>query len=181
LPLARSSSWLILIVELNMSRKPITIALLTVLPVAAAWAVKGTPFVNIDVYMRRAKQIVIAECSTVGKSDLHGLDTYEVEVVRVLTGPATPGGLQVVTTFPMTRGVRYMLYSMAEPDFQAIPELSVVALPADFNLARLGAKSLREQLLLIFQARLSELRKHPEDAGDEQKSLEKALGKADKP
>jgi hypothetical protein len=82
----------------------------------------------------------------------------------------------------MAEGTRYMLYSLAEPpDFQAIPQLSVVALPARFDLSRLDGQSLRDQLLLIFETRRFQVARELEQRHEEQKFLETALGKTEKP
>ncbi|OPY69360.1 MAG: hypothetical protein A4E62_01838 [Syntrophorhabdus sp. PtaU1.Bin002] len=166
-----------------MFRKTILSAALIFLSVATAWAVKITLFVDMDFYIKRGRQIVIAEFVAAHDLNLNGdgLYTAEVNVVRVLAGQTKLGKLRVLTIHPMTRGVRYMLYSLTDPpDFQAIPELSIIALPERFDLGELDQKNLREQLLTIFETRLFHVRHELEQRRAEQKLLEKALGKTKK-
>jgi hypothetical protein len=54
-------------------------------------------------------------------------------------------------------------------------------LPDGFDLSKLDGKGLREQLLLIFETRLFHVRRELEQGRAEQKLLEKALGRTEKP
>jgi hypothetical protein len=76
----------------------------------------------------------------------------------------------------MTHYTRYLLYSLSDPPaFQAIPELSVIALPQNFDLARLDSNDLLNQLLLIFESRQAHIKSELESLSNEQRLLEKAL------
>ncbi len=160
-------------------RKLTLIAALT-LSAITAWTIPITLFMDMDVYIKRGTQIVIAD--SVAMRDAHYYTDAEVDVVRVLAGKTKLGKLHVKTIYPMTRGARYLLYSLAEPpDFQAYPELSVVALPDGFDLNRLDGKTLKEQLLLIFETRRFQVGRELEQRREEQELLDKALGKTEKP
>ena len=166
-----------------MRKLSIVVAIL-VLSATVAWAVKITLFADMDFYINRGKQIVIADFIAAHNTHHYedGLYTAEVDVVRVLAGQTRVGKLRVLTIYPMTRGTRYLFYSLAgPPEFQAIPELSVVALPDGFDLSRLDGKSLREQLLLILETRRFQVGHELKERQEEQKLLDKALGKAGKP
>jgi len=161
-----------------MTRAPFTIFLLVVLSVPSMWAVKITEFVDMDVYVQRGKQIVIADFITAENTHNYEDDLYtaEVNVVRVLKGSTTLGKLKVLTIYPITKGTRYLLYSLSDPPaFQAIPELSVIALPQKFDLARLDSNDLLNQLLLIFESRQAHIKSELESLSNEQRLLEKAL------
>ena len=77
------------------------------------------------------RQIVIADfLEARDTNQVDGVYSAEVEVVKVLQGTTKLGRAKVETIYPMTKGRRYLLYSLADaPDFQAFSELSVVELP----------------------------------------------------
>jgi hypothetical protein len=89
-----------------MTRAHFTSFLLVVLSVPSMWAVKITGFVDMDVYVQRGKQIVIADFITPENTHNYEDDLYtaEVNVVRVLKGSTTLGKLKVLTIYPMTKG-----------------------------------------------------------------------------
>ena len=164
--------------NLLVMRKTIIITLLLLTTaVISVLAVKITLFENLDLYMKRGQAIVIADFVSTTKA-LHGDGLYvaEVNVTRVLKGQTKLGKLDVLTIYPMTPGTSYLLYSLADPpEFQAIPELSVVPLPSRFNLSELDKKSLKEQLLLVFEPRLFYVKQELQQREQEKQQLERAM------
>jgi len=135
---------------------------------------------GVNFYLKRAREIVIADF--LAAHDTHGyidrLYTAEVNVVRVLKGQSKPGNLRVVTNYAMRTGARYLLCSLGSlPSFEATSALSVVAMPDQADLGRFDDMSLRDELVWIFETRLLQVRRELAQKEEEQKLLEKALGR----
>ena len=92
---------------------------------------------------------------------MDGLYVAEVEVLKTLKGGSLVGKKTIVTIYTMKPGATYLLYSMgglvAGTDFIAVPELSVVEIPSNFELAALEGKPPIEQVSTVFSARLDYL------------------------
>ena len=126
-------------------------------------SVKITLFMDTDTFIKRAKDIVIAKCISLPEdgSGKIGLSPVQVEILTVLKGDKKPGELKIVTIYPMAPGKTYMLTSLGGSahgtDFLALPELSVVPIPSNFELEQLKGKSLKEQVQRVFSRRLYEV------------------------
>ena len=83
----------------KMRKAAIQIVVAIALSGVAAWAVKVTLFGDMDLYIKRGKQVVIADF--IAAHDTHddqdGLYTAEVDVVKGLTGQTKLGKLRVLT------------------------------------------------------------------------------------
>jgi hypothetical protein len=135
---------------------------LLLLVTAGAQAIKITLFTDIDTFVQRAKDIVVAKCT--GPLPTEDLDSFDdglypvdVEVVSVLKGGKMPGKTKIATIYPLESGKTYLLTSLGgsayDTDFLAIPELSVVELPTSFRLDNLKGLKLAEQVHAVFAAR----------------------------
>lgn len=152
-----------------------------------ALAIRITPFSDLDRYLECGQDIVIAKAVSmpaIERGDSDGLHLVEVEVLRTLKGTNQPGKLTVATIYPMREGSRYLLYSpggsFRGSSFLAVPELSVVELPAHLNLRQLDRKSVREQIASLFELRLGESKRLLAELEHERVLLEKA-SKAEAP
>ena len=148
----------------------------------AGLAIKITLFSDLDTYLERGKDIVIAKAIAVPANDQggfgDGLHLVEVDVLRTLKGTNQPGKLTIATIYPTTPGRRYLLYSLGGSaggsSFLAVPELAVVELPSWFDLQQLDGKPPREQIALLFDLRLAELKRQLTEWEHEKQLLEKA-------
>ena len=163
-----------------MKRPPL--ALFTVLlGCAPSWGVPITLFQDTDTYIRRARDIVIAQCLSVppGQPGEDGLYAVEVKVLLVLKGNRKPGELRVATIYPMKPQERYLLTSLGGlalgTDFLALPQLSVVPVPKDFPLETLEGKPVKEQLQRLFARELFEVERQIEPLQEQQAMLAKAI------
>lgn len=142
-------------------------------------AVKITLFMDTDTFVKRAKDIVIAKCTSPPEIPARGLSPAHVEVLMVLKGDKKPGKLKIATIYPMVSGKTYMLTSLGGSaqgtDFLALPELSVVPIPSDFELGKLKGKSLKEQVQRVFSRRLYEVERALETLLREKALLDKGL------
>lgn len=149
-------------------KKLTLLSLLVMIPLASP-AIIVTLFSDIDTYLRRGHDIVIAKCVSKVPEEPHvryrdGLYLVNVEIVQVLKGSREPGALTIATIHPMTPLRTYLLYNMGgsvgnKTDFLAVPELSTVQIPASFDLAHLDKKSLRDQLALLFSECLVQVKR----------------------
>jgi hypothetical protein len=147
-------------------------------------AVRITLFADTDTFVQRAQDIVIAKCSgPVPDSRQYedGLYPVDVQVVAVLKGGKMPGQAKIVTVYPMEAGKTYLLTSLGGSahgtDFLAVPELSVVELPANFHLDDLKGKKVVEQVQTVFAARRQENERQQRLLMEEKKLLDKAASK----
>ncbi len=160
----------------------ISFALVLALGTPIAQAAMVTLFVDIPTYTERGKDIVIARCTSLAKISGHplpdGLEVWEVEVVKVLKGEVGKGNLRVVSLYPLEPSKTYLLYSLGGSahgsEFLAIPELSVVELPPEFDLAELKGKTVNEQVDTMMASRRDQVRREIERLERERNLLEKA-------
>jgi len=155
--------------------------LVTIGVATSSFAIPVTFFEDSDAFVERAKDIVVAECTSipVHGTVFDGLREVEVNVLRTLKGHAKPGHFRIATIYAMKPGVKYMLYSMGgkafETDFVATAELSVVPLPTRFEVDELEGKALKEQVQCMFARRLYEVERELAPLLREKELLEKAV------
>ena len=147
------------------------------------WAVTITLFSDLKTYVERGRDIVIARCiSSPPASERNrqkdGLYAAQIEIIKVIKGTKEPGECKVVTVYGMEAGKTYLLYSLGGTvdgtDFLALPELSMVEVPPTFDVKGMDGKPPEKQVLMIFNARLSEVRKVLVELERETRLLEKA-------
>lgn len=133
-----------------------------------AFAIAITGFKDTDTAIKRSQDIIIAECVAIPTNKpvmkdgheviygmIDGLYKVEVNILRTLKGGNRPGRKIIATIYPMTPGKTYLLSSMGggvgptgeipATDFMTVPELSVVEIPADFDLAELDGGASRNR------------------------------------
>jgi hypothetical protein len=149
-------------------------------------AVKITAFTDTDTFIGLAKDVVIAKCTGLVPDASRyddGVYPVDVQVISVLHGAKDkglkPGKAKIATIYPMETGKTYMLTSMGGSAhgtvFLAIPEMSVVELPPNFQLGQLKDISLKEQVLTVFAARRRENERQQRQLEAERKLLDKAI------
>lgn len=158
---------------------------LAVLLVTLDWcyAVIVTSFVDTDMFVERARDIVIARYLPGEEADSakfeNGLHLVQVEILLVLKGNKQPGRMKVATIYYLKPGESYMLTSSGGSaygtDFLAIPQLSVVPLPFNFDLKILEGKNMKEQVQAVFSRRLFEVEQALSPLQKEESLLTKAL------
>ena len=186
-----------------MKRSFAAIALLLV-ALAPCHSIPVATFTDMETFVRRAESIVVARVVAVpgpGEGFEDGLYPAEVEVLQVLTGDRKPGRLRIVTIYPMQPGKLYLLTgsrgaryggpgSPVDTDFAAHGELTVVAVPANFDLALLKSGPLEKQLRAVFLARKTAVEaslptakseRERQALAEEKRLLEKALRNGDGP
>lgn len=139
-------------------------------------------FEDLDTFIDQAQDIVVARC---GPAPLKaedfgdGLTAADVQVLLVLKGHKNLGALKVVSADRLKPGETYLLTSTGGmaggTDFIAIAELSVVPLPADFDLAILKGKSIKEAMHRLMARRLNTVEWKLAPLLEEQTLLTKAL------
>lgn len=136
---------------------------------------------DIDMFVKRAQDIVIAKCISDYPDIIlgDGLSLVEIDVQKVLKGELNKGKTKIATIYPVYPSQRYLLTnnggSVGDTKFLAIPELSVVKIPSHFNIKTIQGKRLRDQIKLIFSARHDLLRFELKELEKEKELLEKAL------
>ena len=174
----------------NRTFSGICFAVLSVLILATTvWAIKVTLFMDTDTFIRRAKDILIVEVIKVpdGDSQSHrdGLYPVDINILMTLKGDKAKGNATLATIYPVEKGKRYLVSSLGGSafgtDLLAVPELSVVPLPANLELKTLEGKALNEQVSLIFQQRLAEIVSAQKKLADERTLLEKAAAPPNQP
>lgn len=171
------------------SLEVIAFAIILALGSQEAHAVKVTSFVDTPTYIHRGKDIIIAQCKSLAKIPERpldgGLDVWEVDVVKVLKGNISKGSLRVVSLYHLMPSKTYLLYSLGGSaygsEFLAIPELSVVELPPEFDMVGLNGKTANEQVDTIIAARLDQVRREIERIERERLLLEKATQDQEQP
>jgi len=164
----------------------------------SAFAIMVGQFLNTDSLIKRANDIVIADCVSIPTNKpvlvnghwtieifADGLYKVEVNVIRVLKGSKPTGKQIIATIYPMTPGKEYLLSNSggsvgetggaAATDFLAVPELSVIEIPSSFDLKTLDGKQLKEQMQSIFSRHLYEVDRKLAPLLTEQGLLEKAV------
>lgn len=159
----------------------LAVMVLTALP---CQAVPITFFTDTNTFVRRAQDIVIAKCLGPvpdGRYYDDGLYPVDVQVISVLKGDGKPGKAKIATIYPLEAGKRYLLTSLGGSahgtTFLAVPELSVVELPPNFQLGNLKGKKVAEQVQAVFAARRQENERQQRLLEDEKKLLDKAVSK----
>jgi hypothetical protein len=180
-------------------RKFLGCAIILCLTCRAAFAIAITIFVNTDLFVKRSSDIIIADCVSIptnkpvlvnGQWDVEtmrdGLYKVEVNVIRTLKGDKQLGKQIIATIYPMTPGKKYLLSSLggggigetggiAATDFMAVPQLSVVEIPSNFDLKTLDGKELKEQMQSIFSRHLYEVEGELAPLIREKELLDKAV------
>ncbi len=147
----------------------------------AAFAVPITLFMDTDTFLERAKDIIVAECIAVPRQEARegGLQAVEVNILKVLKGTRRPGRFRIATIYRMEPHTTYMLYSLGGKalgtDFLALPELSVVPLPATFKVDELKNREPKEQVQYMFSRRLFEVERELAPLLKERALLQKAV------
>lgn len=133
---------------------------------ALGWAVKITLFSDLNTYVKRGRDIVIAKCISSPPASERtrlkdGMYAVQLEIIKVLKGPKQPGKCEAATVYSIEPGTTYLLYSLGGSvdgtDLLALPELSVIEVSPTFDLKALDGKPTEEQVSMIFNARLSQL------------------------
>lgn len=167
----------------------LTTPMLLLLIACPAQAIKITAFTDIDTFLDRAHDIVIAKCLGPDANARHygddGLYPADVQVLIALKGPKNksmkPGKAKIATIYGMEAGKTYLLTNMGGSafgtEFLAVPELSVVELPPSFRLDDLSGKTLKEQVQALFAARRHDVERKQRLLEAEKKLLDKAMTK----
>jgi hypothetical protein len=136
---------------------PLTLTLLLLVN-SEAQAIKITLFTDIDTFVQRARDIVVAKCTgPVPTSQKYhdGLYPVDVQIFTILKGEKKPGKATIATIYPMEVGKTYLLTSLGGSahgtDFLAVPELAVVELPHNFRLDDLKGKKITEQVRAVLR------------------------------
>jgi len=148
-----------------------------------ARAVPISLFSDLDTYLDRAKEIVIARCleapEDVGISYIDGLYPATTEVVATLKGKRNLGDLKIATIYPMRPGRTYLLTNTGgnafNTDFLSLGQMTVVPVPDGFDLKSLQGKSLKEQVQRVFARNLYEVERELEPLLAQEKMLREAL------
>jgi hypothetical protein len=161
-------------------RKILLAALLLCLNASGALATKVTLFMDCDRFIKRSNDIIVADCVSAEVGATDGLQAVNVRVVKVLKGDREVGELKIATIYLMKPGARYVLSSglggdALGTDFLAIGEMTVVPLPANFDLAELDGKELKEQVQHMWSRHLFDVEQQYERLLAEKKLLEKAV------
>jgi hypothetical protein len=92
-------------------RKVLGCALLLCVVSSPAFAVPITIFTDTEAFIERAKDIVLAECTSTPPQEKvgSGLRLVDVRVLRVLKGGRKPGCLRIATIYTMEPRTTYML------------------------------------------------------------------------
>jgi hypothetical protein len=160
---------------------PLTLLLLVN---SEAQAIKITLFTDIDTFVQRAQDIVVAKCTGPVPNEekyYDGLYPVDVQIVTILKGAKKPGKATIATIYPMEVGKTYLLTSLGGSahgtDFLAVPQLAVVELPHSFRLDDLKGKMVTEQVQAVFAARRQEIKRRQRELEEEKKLLDKAVPK----
>jgi hypothetical protein len=136
---------------------------------------------DTDIFIARAKDIIVAECISVHTEEppMCGLRAVDVNTLKVLKGTRSLGSLRIATIYPMKPRTTYMLYSLGGnalgTDFLALPELSVLPLPVTFKLDELKDKEIKEQVQYMLSRRFFEVERELAPLLQEKALLEKAV------
>jgi hypothetical protein len=162
-------------------RKIFICSILICMAISSVFAVKITPFMDTDTLIKRAQDIIVAECTSILPQETmeNGFRAAEVNILKVLKGGNKPEHFRIATIYEMKPNTTYMLYSIGGnalgTDFLAIPELSVVPLPATFKLEDLKDKDVKEQVQYMFSRRLFEVERELAPLLKEKELLEKGI------
>jgi hypothetical protein len=146
-------------------------------------AVPISLFQDIDTYLERSQDLVIAKCKILPKEGIHafidGLYPVEVEVLLSLKGERQPGPLKIATVYPLEVGKTYLLAntggSALDTNFLSLAELSVVPLDANLEIKTLAGQSTKQQVQRIFAGYLHGIEQELKPLLQKQAALEKSL------
>jgi len=159
-------------------KKNITAAILLLAYCHPVLAILVTPFTDTPTYIERAKNIVIAKCTSEPEHIIDG-GMYDVDIIKVLKGDKQIGACKVFAVEMMRKGRTYLLANsggrVGDTDFLATAEVSVVAVASFIDLEKLQRKSLTDQLHTIFSGRLYELHRQLAPLLAEKELLDKAV------
>jgi hypothetical protein len=147
-------------------------------------AAKITPFVSLDQFIERAKQIVIVTCVSNDIDDGWDLGggryASRVTVINTLKGKILTRDFQVRTDIQLVPGTRYLLTFYSEPKppeiASAYDELCAVRMHSEFSPG-FEQMSLKQKIQQIFGDRLIEVEDDQKKLAREKASLEKAKEK----
>jgi len=141
------------------------------------FAIHVPPFTDTDNLIKKADQIIIAECISEKTKEYPHL--YDVTVMKVLKGNEISGHLLVSTIYKMEPSIRYLLVNLSGfsigTNFTATAELSVIPLRTTFSLDELKGKELKEQIQYIYSMYLCETERKLEPLLTKKELLEQAL------
>jgi hypothetical protein len=174
--------------------KLVVVSLFAFLLVAAPCsAIKVAAFTDTNTFVEHAQDILIAKCLGPvpdGTRYFDGLYPVGVEVLAVVKaagkaekgeGAQKPGRMKIATIYRMEAGKIYLLTSFGgsayDTNFLAVPELSVVEVPANFKLGDLTGKTVVQQVQAVFAARRQENERQQRLLREEKKLLDRAVGK----
>lgn len=148
-----------------------------------ASAVPVSLFSDIDTFLKRAEQIVVAKCVSVPEGAPNGfIDGFypaEVSVLKSLKGDLPPGALTVATIYEMIPGERYLLASSGggafDTKFLALGELTVVPVPENFDLKLLEGKTTKQQVQMLFARHLYEIERKLAPLLEQKEQLDRAV------
>ncbi|MBL7214044.1 MAG: hypothetical protein ISS71_00030 [Phycisphaerae bacterium] len=145
-----------------------------------AEAVRITLFMDTEMFIKRAQDIVIADCITEPNQPVFEAGmTYNCKLLYTLKGNREPSNFNVFTIYPLQANKQYLLTNtggqVGDTDFLALCELSVVPISPYFDIEKLKDKSLTDQLHMIFDLRKYQLQKQLDPLLKEKGLLEKAL------
>ena len=142
-----------------------------------AFAIHVPTFADTDNLIKKADQIIIAECVSEKTKEYPHL--YDVTVMKVLKGSKINGHLLVSTIYKMEPSILYMLVNLSgfsiETNFTATAELSVIPLRTTFSLDELKGKDLKEQIQYICSMYLFDIECKLEPLLTKKELLEQAL------
>lgn len=164
-------------------KRLLVIAVAAVLVCASVQAVPITLFTDVDTYLDRAQDVVIAKCVSVPEAGAayfdDGLYPATVEVITALKGDLKAGRTTVATIYPMNPGVMYLLANSGGmalgTTFLALPELSVVPIPENFDIAALQGKKVKKQVQMILARYLFDIEQKLAPLRHTEGLLQKAL------
>jgi hypothetical protein len=141
------------------------------------FAISVPSFTDTDNLIKKADQIIIAECISEKSKEYPHL--YDVTVMKVLKGSEIEGHRLVSTIYKMEPSMRYMLVNLSGfsigTNFTATAELSVIPLSTTFSLDELKGKELKEQIQYIYSAHLFDIERKLEPLLTKKELLEHAL------
>ena len=148
---------------------------------STCFAIKITLFSNTDRFIKQAKDIIIAKCIVISDDNkmYNDMNLYDIKVLKIIKGDKEIGNLKIATIYPLEKDGLYMLMSLggsvSGTDFLAIPELSVIPIPSNFDLDILNSYDTRRQVQTIFSRYLFEIERKLEPLNKEKELLEKAI------
>jgi hypothetical protein len=137
---------------------------------------------------QKCRDIIIARCSATPEPNAVGADGIEInmrglinsdmEIVSVLAGTKNSGHVKLTSEYWPRQGECYLIFAYYHDGFyQAFESYKVVPLGPRFVTNGLGDKSVEEQIQMLFQRRLNDLKREMKNDQEEKQRLEEALNK----